>query len=411
MSSENLFEKDTDAIYTEAIEQSSENPIVDYGNYEAVCNIHNDGSRRRGILSEEAYSEIIEDPNTSFINSSSYRVPVLMGVEHGLAMGYDTARCKEYAKELSSDVKILTLPIHELTDDEKNQLADILSASTNKYALYFSDHDGDESVALGELLDRIDIKHAEKPLVDTRAAKGDEQAALILYSCRAEQTEDRGERKKISLSDVKDYYEKNIGPFNTPDGKTVTYLEIGDRITDQQAEEMWQIYNNKFDFLGEGHPISMQDSKEDFFGLLRRKSTLLAATYVKEENVDEKLICFTYFNDDVNSLYWLNQDFLSKEFTSNDNSDYATNMFTPGIVSAGVGRSYAALPIKVFAKVADEAGISANVLYENTNLSKKYIPRIVDGAMSSACKYTKVRPSKKVDEVSYRLWAIGGENE
>ncbi len=411
MSSENLFEKDTDAICTEAIEQSSENSIIDYGNYEAVCNIHNDGSRRRGILSEQAYNEIIEDPNTSFIDSSDCRVPVLMGVEHGLAMGYDTARCKEYAKELSSDVKILTLPVHELTDDERDQLADKLANSTNGCALYFSDHNGDESAALGELLDKIGILHTEKPLVDSRAAKGDEQASLILYSCCAEQKEDRGQRKKISLSDVKDYYEKNIGPYITPDGKTVTYLEMGDRITDQQAEEMWHIYNNKFNFLGEGHPISMQDSKEDFFSLLRRNSTLLAATYAKEENDDEQLICFTYFNDDVNSLYWLNQDFLSKEFASNGNSDYVTNMFTPGIVSAGVGRSYASLPIKVFANAADEAGISASVLYENTNLSKKYIPRIVDNAMSSTCEYTNLRPSKKVDEVSYRLWSIGGENE
>lgn len=412
MSGENIFERDVNMAHTEAVEQDSECPVINYENYETVCNIHNDGSRRRGILSEEAYEEIIKDPSTIFIFSNDCRIPALMSAEHGYSMGYDTKRCKEYARELSSDVKILTLPVHELTDDEKGQLANMLVVSSNKYALYFSDHNSDESTALGELFDNAGIKHTEKPLVDPRAAKGDEQAALYLYSCCAEQKEDRGERKKLCLRDVQDFYENNIGPLYTSDGKVMTILDMGDRISDQQAEEMWNIFNNRFDFLGECHPISMQDSKEDFFGLLRSDSTMVASTYAKEEDDITKLTCFSFYVDDMNILYWLNQKYIDETFpVSDEGHEHEVNLYTPGVVSSGKGASYAHLPIGLFIQAADKSGMSANMLFENTNLSKRYIPRILDKAMDRSCVNLEHKPSQMVDEISYRLWSIGGEDE
>ncbi len=53
--------------------------------------------------------------------------------------------------------------------------------------------------------------------------------------------------------------------------------------------------------------------------------------------------------------------------------------------------------------------MSASMLYENTNLSKRYIPRIVDRTVGRACKHTTFVPSHAIDKVIYRLWAIEGE--
>jgi hypothetical protein len=405
---EKFIQKENNIRSVEAVEQNSENPVVDFKSYETICNYHNNGVRRRGILSEDSYEDIINDSETDFINLDNFRIPALMNVKHGLAMGYDMFKCEDYAKDLSSNVKLLTLPICELDDEEKSQLANLF---IDKTALYFSDHNNDESNTLDHILNQANIKHTEKFLVDPRAAKGDEQASLFFYSCLAEQRLDRGEPRKLSLNDVYNHYEKNVGPFYTPDGKTMTILNMGNRINDRQAEEMWLVYDNKFDFLGKGHPISMQDSKEGFFELLKSSNTLVAATYTKEEYDYNKLVCFTYFNDDIKSLFWLNQDFLDKQFASSGMPDYVTNIFTPGLVSTGTGRSYSHLPIGLFSGIGDEAGMSANVMYENTNLSKKYVPRIVDSTMAKSCANTELTPSKIIDKVTYRLWSIGGEVE
>jgi hypothetical protein len=411
MSDEGITEEKDDILPIEVGERGSEYPIIDFNNYAEVCNYQNDGARLRGILSSELYETIVEDPSTSFIKSGDRRIPVLMDVSYGPAMGYDTTKCEEYAKDLSTNIRILTLPIHELNDDEKNQLASVISSSGN-FALYFSDHNSDELNALADILDKIGANHLEKPLTDSRAAKGDEQAAVLLFSCLVEQNSSRGERKKLRLSDVQDYYEKNIGPYITPDGESKTMLEMGDKISDEEAEEMWELFNNRFNFLGENHPLSMQDSKEDFLKLLRMNSTLIASTYTKGEtgNLD-KLTCFTYFIDDMGSLYWLNQRYLAEKFSTQEGREYVTDIYTPGLVSSGMGRSYSALSIGLYAKAGDESGLSTNVLFENTNLSKKYIPRIVNSAIKNSCKYSNLTPSYEVDKEEYRLWVIGTEAE
>lgn len=390
----------------EAVEQNSENQIIDFYSYVEVCNYNNDSSRKRGILSSEAYTEIVEDPGTIFIRSGNSKIPVFMNASHGLAMGYDPEKCKKYVEELSGDVKILTLPFHELNDEEKQQVADIIK-SGDKFALYFSDHKNDESAALVAIFNETGIEYTEKPLLDSRADKGDEQASLYLYSCRTEQKEEKNRQTKLGLIDVYNYFDKNIGPRVSDDGNTMTNLNMGNRITDIQAEEMWDVYNDRFNFLGENHPISMQDSKEDFFDLLRSENTLISATYDKDEDNVNKLSCFVYFVDDINRLYWLNDKFIADKFNNiSGGYEYFTTMFTPGIVSSAVGKSHSFKTLGLFSKACDEAGISASVMYENTNLSKGYIPRIVDLAIGRVCKNMVLRPSKIVDNVNYRLYSL-----
>jgi len=390
-------------IKTESLERGSERPIIDFKSYETICNYHNDGSRRRGILSPEMYGDIVQDPSTGFIDVDGSLVPAVIDINHGLSMGYDTLRCKALASDLSQDVRILSLPFHELDDSEKQQVLDLL-VSSGDCALYFSDHDGDEPRSLSTELDAKGYSHIEKPLLDERA-KGDEQAALYLYSCRAEQTVERGERRKLRLHDVQDYYEQNMGPSYNEDGSALTTLNMGDRLSDEEAEEMWSIYDNMFSFLGgDNHPISMQDSKEDFYSLLRSGNTMISATYKTNENSPDELMCFTYFIDDIDKLYWLNQDFLRKN--SDNNPDYVTDIFTPGIVSRGTDKNYAPLSIGFFARAADESGLSTNMTFENTNLSRRYIPRFVDHSMSRECKHMTFKLSESIDEVQYRLWLI-----
>ena len=317
----------------EKIQLRSEYPVINFRDYVSICNCKNDGSRRRGILSAELYKEIIDDPDTIFINSNNYRIPLLMGIDHGIAMGYDSDKCREYANGISYEIKILTLPFHELNEDEKDQAVHSL-LSDGSCTIYFGDHNNDESRALLGTLEKFNAQQSEVPIIDSRAAKGDEQAALFLYALSAEQSEDRGERKKLSLSDAWEYYNEHMGTSYSSEGNAATSLCMGDKISDLQAEEMWNLYNDRFDFLGEGHPISMQDSKESFFKLLRSDRTMVAATRIKGENESEELACFTYFNDNIADLYWLNQKYLEDEFVAlHADQSYMTNIFTPGIVS------------------------------------------------------------------------------
>jgi len=203
----------------EKLELNAERPAVDFNSYAEICNYNNDSSRRRGILSPEMYADIIQDDSTGFIESDGVQIPALIDIKHGLAMGYDADKCKKYAEEISDNVKILSVPFHELDESEKEQVTKLLQEN-GKCAIYFCDHENDESMALGEYLKKHDIEFSEKPLIDTRAAAGDEQAALSLYSCFVENTNEYSGDKPVDLRDIKDYFDKNIGPVISDSGKT-----------------------------------------------------------------------------------------------------------------------------------------------------------------------------------------------
>lgn len=381
------------------------NPVADFSTYDSLCNANNKGSRRRGILSEVAYADIAADDETVLLDVGIQSVPLLIGIEHGLSMGYDPLKCRRLADGLAGDARIVAFPVHTLCGTERHAVGALL-ARFAPISLYFNDHGGDESDALRGVVDEFSLTHEEVALADPRAGAEGEQAALLLFSCSAEQRLKPEARKAHCLRDIQDYYDSQIGPSETSDGKAVTRLLMGDALTEQQAQEMWDIYDEKFDFLGEYHPISMQDTREEFFGLLRSPHTMIAATYTVGECGSAELVCFTYFIDDTGLLSWLNCTYIEETFRSLGDSAEAINVFTPGLVSIGVGRSYAALSIGLFARAGDEAGADVNIIFENTNLSKRYVPRIVNGALDSHSASMKIGSSKVEDEVKYRLWSI-----
>jgi len=387
----------------EQIERNAEFPIVDFNSYVDICNYNNDSSRRRGILSPEMYADIIGDPTTGFINYGESCIPVLIDIKHGLAMGYDTEKCRKYAEDLSENIKILALPFHELNSDERMQVVELLKSS-GETAIYFSDHNNDESRALSDALDKVGMYYQEKPLTDPSASTGDEQAALYLYACEVEQNNPEKRDKRVTLKEAVEYYKEHIGPQVSVNGEVITALILGSEITDEQVEKIWEVYKSIFEELGKkNHPISMEDSREDFLALLRTENTMLSIVFSKDQKNDyTEPACFAFFVDDLNKPGWLNTRYLQEKNNSKNN----TMIFTPGIVSSAQGISYSSLPIGLFAKAGCESGMNATIYYENTNVSKKYIPKIVDRCISRSCVDSNYTRSELLDQTKYRLLSI-----
>ena len=406
-----MFEKishrsDENPPVIEAAELKSELPVVDFSDYAEICNYQNDNSRRRGILSSELYAEISEDPSTGFIKSGALRVPALIDVKFGPSMGYDTKKCRQYAEDFSENIKVLALPFHSLNGEEQRQVVELIDSSDST-ALYFSDHGGDESTALREALTDRGIGYQEKPLINSRASKGDEQAALSMYVCSTRRKTPETATPNISFIDVYGYYEKNLGPDFSSDGNTKVDLNIGSKLTDKQVADMWSLFDDKFEALGDNHPMSMQDSVDYFLQMVKSDDTIIASAYSKRDD-NYELDCFVFFIDNIESLFWLNSDFMKQHIDAREDN---LVIYTPGIVSSAVGASHASRVIRLFSKACQGDGANVDIFYENTNLSKKYIPRIVDRAIAGSFEDMEYKPSELIDQIDYRLWSIGAEAE
>jgi hypothetical protein len=380
------------------IESKAERDILSFEDYFSICNYNNDSSRLRGVLFGEVYNKVIKDQSTIFIELSGKKVPVFIDIKYGLGTGYVPEKCQEYAKDLSENIKILALPIHELGDEEKNQVGEILKSSD--FAFYFADHNEDESSNIKEILDKISVNYIEKPLIDSRTLPGDEQAALSLYECNTRQKNPENSKNITKLTEAYDFYINELEPHVSADGSFSVDLRRGNNLDEKQIDELWGLLTDRFAILTDIHPISMEDTKDDFISLIKSDSVIISSAY-KQIGDEKKLSCFTYFVDDISRLYWLNNDFIFKKTNKNN-----LVLFTPGIVSSAEGQSLSSHVISLFSKACMGVGANVDILYENTNLSKKYIPRIVDRAISRSYDGMDYINSKEIDRIKYRLFKV-----
>jgi hypothetical protein len=367
--------------------------------YEVICNQYNTGSRKSGILSEEMYGDIIIDPTTSFVIIEGKRIPALFDVSYGLSMGYEVSRAVEYAGGENKNIKCLAVPIscfsESIQKDIVERVAEEAAKEPSGMALYFADPieqgHGVDSEALGKFLPG-NMKYEEIPLLDSRAEYS--QASLSLYVCDFTNVKGNNKASATSLSGLQEYYDVHTLK-DIDDYENSTLLRRGDSFNESELDEIWRLYQDRFQFLGENHPISMEDTREDFMSIFTSPDTMVSIRYE-----GGKPVCLTYLVEDFSKLYWLNEKYLEKLQDETDSS--RTSIFFPGVVATGAGNNYAAQVIEIFRNAVADAGMDVRVIFENTNLSETYIPKIVFDIVDASGQFHTEYP-KKVDEIEYKL--------
>lgn len=373
-------------------------PIASFLEYEAFCNRINTGSRKNGILSEEIYNEAVDDPSTIFVDiEGTKQVPVLVDLSYGIGLGYDQERAKQYAGD-AKQVCILSVPLGSLDVDFQRKIGQSfkeIETVSDTRAVYFSDHEGRDKSALQELLSKAEIEYNEVPLEDDRSIE--KQASLSMYVSDFVNVTQNASVEKQGIESAQRYFDANTLP-HLKDVKDAVLLKKGNSFLQEELDDIWSLYQDRFQFLGENHPISMEDSREDFMSLFTDEQTLVSIKYK-----DGQPVCFTYIMEDLSKLYWLNLPYLEK--LKLEAAETATTIFFPGIVASGSGNNYAAEIIMAFRDAAAKSGVSARVIFENTNLSETYIPQIVHDIVSETGEFDTSYP-KKVDEIQYRLFIV-----
>lgn len=362
-----------------------------FESYELLCNINNRASRKSGILSDEIYAEALADPTTVFCEVDGVNIPVLVDIHHGLGLGYDETRARGYANP-DVPVSALALPIGDLDDDMKKKVVRTIAASGSR-SIFFADNEGRDGQTLRDGLTAAGREPSEVPLLDRRCRPDNRQASLSLYVCDNTLPDYEPGAARVPLAEAQRHFDE-VTRRGIADATNAALLRRGDSFASHELDDIWELYLDKFQLLGENHPISMEDGKDDFLGILTDPSTVASIRYV-----DAKPACFTYFTDDFSSMYWLNKEYLDRLA---DQKPGLTSIFFPGIVSRKGDGGYAADVIRLFAQETAAAGINDRIIFENTNLSEMYVPRIIFDSVDGQSDYSVERPHK-VDQTHYRL--------
>jgi hypothetical protein len=380
-------------------EHAHEAPVSDlaFEAYEGIFASSHTSSRKTGILSSGAYSDIMLDPTTTKISLDSGRMPVFVDAKYSDALGYDYEKMRKYAAaDLDETIQILAIPVADINEHDRLLVIDALASIDQPTSIYFSDN-GTDAAVLFDGLQARGIPYVEVPLSDYRCRPNNRQAALSLFVSDWVQDSEMDRLPMYTLSDVQAYFDTHTLP-NLKDVENATLLKSGDSFTETQLDDIWELYEQRFQVLGENHPISMEDSKDDFLHLFTRPHTMVSVRYI-----DSKPVCFAYFTDNFRDLTWLNKPYLDNIQAQTDN---LTPVFFPGIVASGAGGNYAEDTINLFVNHAANVGMNARVYFENTNLSEMYIPGIVFNSMIKEPVYEKTKPIK-IDETFYRLFKLG----
>lgn len=370
----------------------------DFSFYEQFCNERNRSARKAGILSDESYEEIIEDPSTLYMIVGEVRIPVLVDIKYGAALGYDPKRSRELAGS-DSPVSVLSVPVGDLDPEFRADAIEIVGRSGER-SIFFADNEGRDLSALQQGLEAEGAMPTEQPLVDERARPGYEQASLSLYAMDLVATGEMGEQpKKKGLDIVRRRFEEATLPTIDDPGNAVL-IRSGESFSDEELEDLWKLYEDRFQFLGEQHPISMEDSREDFLELFAHSDVLAVVKYA-----DNTPVCFTFFSENISRMSWLNTSFFDKDKATLDPSQ--ATIFFPGIVASKESRGQnASEVISAFADEVARTRTSFRLYFENTNLSERYVPAIVYRASIGRDEYS-LSEARKLDETHYRLLHVG----
>jgi hypothetical protein len=180
-------------------------------------------------------------------------------------------------------------------------------------------------------------------------------------------------RKAPTLQEV---YEKMVA-----NGEITEELENGvalhDVITGEDAEKIWQIYDNPFAKLTEEHPMHAGFDKEQLLAFMADPKIAKIVN-----RTDGEITTMVFFQQDFEASEWFNTKYYEENFPEY----YKTgNIFIfPGIVTDETKRnqSYALDVINLAGQLMAKRGTNCLVTFECTEISATYIPKIVSYAIT-----------------------------
>jgi hypothetical protein len=275
------------------------------------------------------------------------------------------------------------------------------------FSSYSEDDDYARSsqVELGYLLHDAGKDSVDVPLIDSQARPGHEYATLSLYGVDMERPDPSEGLEPTKWSEIYDTYERKVAEgVYEKDLQNGTVLLRGSELTNDNVNDMWDVYLNRFQWLGENHPISMEDNKFDFMKVLRSDNALCSIKFK-----DGKPVCFTDLIGDTDELYWLNDKFLHDADKMNLKPGQKV-VFFPGIVAAAEGTHGAAEVIGLLTNVFVDANALLKVVFENTNRSESYVPRMVRMGANATGRINAETPVV-IDKTIYKCTKFSAANQ
>lgn len=360
------------------------NPMP-FEEYRQLCDEQSQSYRAVGVLDEAKYNAALSDPRTEVFDINGVTAPLVVHSDH--LDGFDVERTKKIAGD-KTDVFLLAIPPEVL--DREVQLHGDYEGS-----IVIVETDSNETARAKAVLPHI-ITTPQGGLtpydfIDPRLEQADEHrtAWLAMYEGDVDVIGSAPTTKTLEQAFFDDGGE--VAPengFTLLSGPSIQeYPEI--------LDQLWELFQDRFGWLGDYHPVSMEDTRTWFDSFLTHPETNTLIRYV-----DGVPKCAGFYQLDVANCDWINQDKLETTQAADDSGQppkLKAFMAALAATADNLGH-YSEDFVKFQCRIAALAGVEYRILMESSNMSSTYMPRILQGYMNdSGFAHLELRQTKRTD--------------
>lgn len=199
---------------------------------------------------------------------------------------------------------------------------------------------------------------------------------------------------------VRQVFEEGLanGEFERRPKDGATLLMPEDFLADDSAllKRVWEIYEEQFNILVEDHPSRQKQSQAEIVSELTSEKSTVSSCFMDGEIIGD---CF--FVSDRKECDWLNQKFYEERYGDRPLSIY------PGIVIDvhKIGAHHADAMLDLLVDVQAKTGKDAEILFQCTNISQTYVPKIVRRAVERSTTLT-MEPFNRVATYDYKVHQV-----
>lgn len=395
----------TESIPKNRVEHESERereslPIISYSEYREICdNMQPDIYRKTGIASGEEYEAARENPDTVFVEMGGQKLPLFVTLEN--AGGYNLENSKRLAGR--ENMFALALP-PELIDAENVDIEAYLQELGDDAAVIVQTASGSTQeikTNLSEKIDRMGWKTGD--FLDPRCPKGRQAARISMYATRLDALDENGVLIPYKGRSLEALFVDDVSETAEEDTELITAEVL--RNNEELFEQLWELHNDKFDWLGEYHPVSMQETKGFFREVVTNDRT---TSYVRFDYEDGKRVpvCHGCFMEGLEEAEWLTDNF--RDTIEDTENDQEKIQYFYGIVSKSTTSAhYAKDVMQLHSRLSKRNGGSTKMLFESTNKSSLYIPRMIQAYLGEEHSGTKATEVETISRLDY--WYLASD--
>lgn len=378
-------------------EPTPERTAADYETYRKVVDTFSPAFRKVGIVDEAGYERAMRDPRTVRMSIGTMDLPLLAPLEH--ASGYDVERTQRLTGQ--DNVYIMATPLSVLAAPDTNVYADKSEFQPEASAILVEtahSETADVQEVLPDILNETG-PYETAQFLDKRIRNPEQQPAMMaMYETRFEAVDEAGE---FIPATGKNFFEAfdELEAEGHP-ATTHTKLLHVDQLRDNEklVDQLWDLCSDRFDWLGDEHPVSMEDTKNFFIQMVLNDKTHTLVRY----NDDSEPRGLGVFMPDLDECPWIKPEFREMLTATTKNAGEGMGYFF-GIATKNAEDAvrYGKDIMQMLALITHRRGGAHRLFFESSNMSSRYIPRLISVYVGQDMGLKMAEPISKTAQIDY----------